>query len=66
MSVFHSFSEAVGLGNYYGTLIGPGNMKAFSPATRPKSKQGEKKKNFYTNPGQKGTGYGYVIFCTTK
>ena len=54
--------EAVGLGNYYGTLIGPGNMKAFSPATRPKSKQGEKKKNFYTNPGQKGTGYGYVIF----
>ena len=57
---FHQFLEAVGLGNYYGTLIGPGNMKAFSPATRPKSKQGEKKKNFYTNPGQKGTGYGYV------
>lgn len=51
--------QAAGLGNYYGTLIGPGNMTSFSPATRPKSKQGEKKKNFYTNPGQKGTGYGY-------
>ena len=62
MISFYPFLEAVGLGNYYGTLIGPGNMKAFSPATRPKSKQGEKKKNFYTNPGQKGTGYGYVIF----
>ena len=62
MISFYPFLEAVGLGNYYGTLIGPGNMKAFSPATRPKRKQGEKKKNFYTNPGQKGTGYGYVIF----
>ena len=61
---FYPFLEAVGLGNYYGTLIGPGNMKAFSPATRPKSKQGEKKKNFYTNPGQKGTGYGYVKFSS--
>ena len=50
----------MGLGNYYGTLLGPGKMEAFSPATRPKGKKGETKKNFYTNPGQKGTGYGYV------
>ena len=55
-------------------MTGPGKLEAFSAAIRPRSKKGEVKKNFYTNPGKpshhkwliqlllgpKGTGYGYL------
>jgi len=49
-----------GVGSFYGTMTGPGKLEAFSAAIRPRSKKGEVKKNFYTNPGPKGTGYGYL------
>jgi len=49
-----------GVGSFYGTMTGPGKLEAFSAAIRPREKKSEMKKNFYTNPGQKGTGYGYL------
>merc|ERR1711953_760404 len=49
-----------GVGSFYGTMTGPGKLEAFSAAIRPRPKVSEQKKNFYTNPGQKGTGYGYL------
>ena len=39
-------------------MTGPGKLEAFSAQIRPREKRGEQKMNFYTNPGQKGTGYG--------
>jgi len=47
-----------GLGNHYGTLSGP--ITAFSPQNRAEKPYKASGKNFYTNPGKKGTGYGYV------
>ena len=45
-----------GLGNHYGTLGGP--VEAVSAALRPKEKYKAPGKNFTTNPGKIGTGYG--------
>ena len=48
-----------GLGNHYGTLSGP--ISAFSPAGKTKKPYQSSGKNFYTNPGRRGTGFGYVF-----
>ena len=45
-----------GVGSHYGTLSGP--IGAFSAATKPREKPGKAGKNFLTNPGKIGTGYG--------
>jgi len=45
-----------GLGSYYGTFSGV--VEAFSPLTHPLKGYKPPRKNFYTNPGKKGTGYG--------
>ena len=50
-----------GLGNHYGTLSGP--IGAFSPGVKPKKAYKPPGKNVYTNPGKKGTGFGYVKNC---
>lgn len=47
-----------GLGSFYGTLTGP--IGAFSPTNKPKKAYKVPGKNFYTNPGKRGTGFGYV------
>jgi len=47
-----------GIGSYYGTLSGP--ITALSPQVKPSKEYKSPGKNFYTNPGKKGTGYGYV------
>jgi len=48
-----------GIGSYYGTLSGP--IPALSPQVKPPKDYKAPGKNFYTNPGKKGTGYGYVV-----
>jgi hypothetical protein len=45
-------------GSYEGTLAG--NMKHFSPLNNAKKATAKEKVNFMTNPGKKGTGYGYT------
>ena len=45
-----------GLGNHYGTLSGP--IGAFSPVSKPGKAYKGSGKNFYTNPGKHGTGFG--------
>ena len=45
-----------GVGSHYGTLSGA--TGAFSAATKPRDKPAESGKNFFTNPGKIGTGYG--------
>ncbi|KAM4673076.1 cilia-and flagella-associated protein 96 isoform 2-T2 [Amazona ochrocephala] len=47
-----------GLGSYYGTI--GGSYPYFSPQVREKVRYVGPGKNFYTNPGKKGTGYGYT------
>ncbi|XP_012880602.1 PREDICTED: UPF0602 protein C4orf47 homolog [Dipodomys ordii] len=47
-----------GLGSYYGTIGGP--IPFFSAQAKPKDKYEPPGKNLYTNPGKKGTGYGYA------
>ncbi|XP_064644547.1 cilia-and flagella-associated protein 96-like [Lineus longissimus] len=47
-----------GLGSHYGTLSGP--IPAFSPNARARGDRKASGRNFTTNPGKKGTGYGYV------
>ncbi|XP_005671772.2 UPF0602 protein C4orf47 homolog isoform X2 [Sus scrofa] len=47
-----------GLGSYYGTIGGP--VPFFSAQSKPKEKYEPPGKNLYTNPGKKGTGYGYA------
>ncbi|XP_003469234.1 cilia-and flagella-associated protein 96 [Cavia porcellus] len=47
-----------GLGSYYGTIGGP--VPFFSAELRPRDKYEPPGKNLYTNPGKKGTGYGYA------
>ncbi|XP_015717563.1 UPF0602 protein C4orf47 homolog isoform X1 [Coturnix japonica] len=46
-----------GLGSYYGTIGGP--IKYFSAQLKARERYIPPGKNFYTNPGKKGTGYGY-------
>ncbi|ELU15220.1 hypothetical protein CAPTEDRAFT_167507 [Capitella teleta] len=50
--------EMCGLGNHFGTLSGP--ISALSPQERAKKEYKSPGKNFYTTPGHRGTGYGYV------
>ncbi|KAF6083757.1 hypothetical protein HJG60_001848 [Phyllostomus discolor] len=47
-----------GVGSYYGTIGGP--VPFFSAQSRPREKYEAPGKNLYTNPGKKGTGYGYA------
>ncbi|XP_069710986.1 cilia-and flagella-associated protein 96 [Phaenicophaeus curvirostris] len=47
-----------GLGTYYGTI--GGSYPYFSPQLKAKQAYIPPGKNFYTNPGKKGTGYGYA------
>lgn len=47
-----------GQGSHYGTLGGP--TTAFSAAMRSRDKYKAPGRNFLTNPGKRGTGYGYV------
>ena len=47
-----------GIGSYYGTMSGP--VAALSPQVKQAKEYKAPGKNFYTNPGKKGTGYGYV------
>lgn len=53
-----------GLGNHYGTLSGP--IGAFSPVKKPGKEQKGSGKNVITNPGKKGTGFGYVAVTIGK
>ncbi|XP_009890070.1 PREDICTED: UPF0602 protein C4orf47 homolog [Charadrius vociferus] len=47
-----------GLGSYYGTI--GGSYAYFSPQLKARERYIPPGKNFYTNPGKKGTGYGYA------
>ncbi|XP_053515947.1 UPF0602 protein C4orf47 homolog isoform X2 [Artibeus jamaicensis] len=47
-----------GVGSYYGTIGGP--VPFFSAQSKPREKYEAPGKNLYTNPGKKGTGYGYA------
>lgn len=47
-----------GLGNHYGTLSGP--ISAFSPVSKPGKEKKSSGKNVITNPGKRGTGFGFV------
>ncbi|KAI8797079.1 UPF0602 protein isoform X1 [Biomphalaria glabrata] len=53
-----------GLGTFYGTLGGV--VPALSPATSGGGSKREPLKNILTNPGKKGTGYGYVSVTLGK
>ncbi|KAM6149391.1 cilia-and flagella-associated protein 96 [Erethizon dorsatum] len=53
-----------GLGSYYGTIGGP--VPFFSAELKPRDKYEEPGKNLYTNPGKKGTGYGYANITIGK
>ncbi|NXP08517.1 CD047 protein, partial [Thinocorus orbignyianus] len=47
-----------GLGSYYGTI--GGSFPYFSAQLKARERYVPPGKNFYTNPGKKGTGYGYA------
>ncbi|XP_025090518.1 UPF0602 protein C4orf47 homolog isoform X2 [Pomacea canaliculata] len=47
-----------GLGTFYGTI--GGGVTAFSPLSTRSKQATIPGKNMYTNPGKKGTGYGYI------
>lgn len=53
----HGDREPCGLGTYYGTI--GGSFEAFSRVEKTKPPFVPEMKNFYTNPGKLGTGYGY-------
>ncbi|VFV22943.1 Hypothetical predicted protein [Lynx pardinus] len=53
-----------GLGTYYGTIGGP--VPFFSTQLKPRDKYEVPGKNLYTNPGKKGTGYGYANITIGK
>ncbi|XP_004457843.1 cilia-and flagella-associated protein 96 [Dasypus novemcinctus] len=53
-----------GLGSYYGTIGGP--VPSFSAQSKPREKYQAPGKNLYTNPGKKGTGYGYANITIGK
>jgi hypothetical protein len=50
------FGFRSGLGSHYGTLAGP--IGAFSPTEKSRGAYKSPGKNFYTNPGKQGTGFG--------
>ena len=56
MIIVYCYCRRSGVGSHYGTLSGP--TGAFSAATKPREKPGKAGKNFLTNPGKIGTGYG--------
>ena len=43
---------------HYGTLGGP--IGSFSPGLKPEKEEKPPGANFTTNPGKKGTGYGFI------
>jgi hypothetical protein len=53
-----------GLGNHYGTLSGP--VGAFSPVKKAEKPYKSDGRNFTTNPGKIGTGYGYPSLTIGK
>jgi len=53
-----------GVGMYYGTFSGP--YTAFSPVRKNFGPYKSPGKNFLTNPGKKGTGYGYAHLIIGK
>ncbi|KAM9623035.1 cilia-and flagella-associated protein 96 [Trichechus inunguis] len=53
-----------GFGSYYGTIGGP--VPFFSVQLKPQEKYQAPGKNLYTNPGKKGTGYGYANLTIGK
>jgi len=53
-----------GLGTFFGTL--GGNVKAFSPVGKGGGSAKNPLKNVLTNPGKRGTGYGYVAVTMGK
>ncbi|XP_069349464.1 cilia-and flagella-associated protein 96 [Eulemur rufifrons] len=53
-----------GLGSYHGTIGGP--VPFFSAQSKPREKYQPPGKNLYTNPGKKGTGYGYANITIGK
>ena len=55
------FSIRNGLGTFFGTL--GGNVKAFSPVGKGGGSAKNPLKNVLTNPGKRGTGYGWVDMC---
>ena len=56
MRLFSHFFPRSGLGNHYGTLSGP--VGAFSPVKKAEKPYKSDGRNFTTNPGKIGTGYG--------
>ena len=50
--------KSTGLGMHYGTLGGP--IGSFSPGLKPEKEEKPPGSNFTTNPGKKGTGYGFI------
>lgn len=56
-----------GSGTLYGTFMEGQEYEAFSPEQRDKPENiMEGVPNFLTNPGKKGTGYGYVGVCLNE
>lgn len=53
-----------GLGNHFGTFTGP--ISSFSPVGREGKGGKSPGKNILTNPGKKGTGYGYISVTLGK
>ncbi|XP_006834571.1 PREDICTED: UPF0602 protein C4orf47 homolog [Chrysochloris asiatica] len=56
--------KSCGFGSYYGTIGGP--VPFFSAQLKPREKYRAPGKNLYTNPGKKGTGYGYANLTIGK
>ncbi|XP_066091872.1 cilia-and flagella-associated protein 96 [Saccopteryx bilineata] len=56
--------KTCGVGSYYGTIGGP--VPFFSAQLKPRVKYVAPGKNLYTNPGKKGTGYGYANVTIAK
>ena len=50
--------KSTGLGTHYGTL--GGNITSFSPGLKPEKEEKSPGANFTTNPGKKGTGFGFI------
>ncbi|CAL1545850.1 unnamed protein product [Lymnaea stagnalis] len=57
----NGYKSMNGLGTFYGTLGGV--IPSFSPTTSGGGSKREPLKNILTNPGKKGTGYGFANVC---